>query len=430
MHRFVVSVRPRSKGPVDFVQRPASSGSLSRDTRGGAVSAFAESGFAFLRVPVSACPWRWESGVALLDGADAFFPNPPTRRSGWRGAVDRAVEDGRRGRGHPPRSPFHQDAGPEPRAWTRRWRPVPDLLFGRRRRIDEVVIRPKLRARGSCVAAGVMRLVSPGLGFGGTVGYVKERVENSSAGTWAFLPAVWNPSSLADSASEPGALGGSPHLRSTAHKARRSRSPRPCRAALPTLPGSETWALPRPRRAQGVGPERHRARRRRGGWSALAIRVGEVQHHIGHFTAGPGVNSGRFTSITRSFLRTPIWVTATARAAHQIRALIFLTRRGYGVHPASGRDGTAIFQYGVSIPPIQSPRTTKSRPSLVINVGTWKCPSTTASTSGEARHGDPLAQLRRRSASRRGDCARAAHLRQRNPEIGVDPAVAAMASDG
>src|SRR5204863_9612954 len=62
---------------------------------------------------------------------------------------------------------------------------------------------------------GYARLVSPGLRFGGTVGYVKERVESSSAGTWAFSAGGdWSPGSL--KGLKVGAsvrqIGGSPHF--------------------------------------------------------------------------------------------------------------------------------------------------------------------------------------------------------------------------
>src|SRR5262249_8461623 len=44
---------------------------------------------------------------------------------------------------------------------------------------------------------GYARLVSPGLRFGGTVGYVKERIESSSAGAWAFAAGGdWSPSAV------------------------------------------------------------------------------------------------------------------------------------------------------------------------------------------------------------------------------------------
>ena len=268
----------------------------------------AESGFAFLRVPVSArSVGMGESGVALVDGADAFFLNPAgladpggeaTSSAQWKMAGEAAVTH------HEAFSVFHQDAGV---LNLQRRREALALQFqtfysGDVAQTDEV--GNPLGTFGLVDLAlqlGYARLVSPGLRLGGTLGYVKERVENSSAGTWAFSAGGdWSPGSL--KGFRVGAsvrqLGGSPHFEIDGAQGVQVSLPATMQGGVSyasKVGESGHWAVAADvRKASDESATEHAGVE--AGWSVLAIRAGgRFGTDVGHFTAGLGVNSGRFT---------------------------------------------------------------------------------------------------------------------------------------
>jgi hypothetical protein len=248
-----------------------------------------------------------ESGVALIDGADAFFLNPAgladpggeaKSTAQWKMAGEAAVTH------HEAFSLFHQDAGvlnlargPEAMALQ-----FQTFYSGAVARTDEV--GNPLGDFGLVDLAlqfGYARLVSTGLRLGGTVGYVKERVENSSAGTWAFSAGgVWNPSSI--KGLRVGAsvrqLGGSPHFEIDGAQGVQVSLPATVQGGASyasRIGDSGHWAVAADvRKAADESTTEHAGVE--AGWSMLAIRVGErFGTDVGHFTAGLGVNSGRFT---------------------------------------------------------------------------------------------------------------------------------------
>jgi hypothetical protein len=268
----------------------------------------AESGFAFLRVPVSArSVGMGESGVALLEGADAFFLNPAglaapagdaTSTAQWKTAGEAAVTH------HEAFSNFHQDAGvlnvargPEALALQ-----FQTFYSGDVPQTDEVG-NPlgNFGLVDLALQLGYARLVSPGLRFGGTVGYVKERVANSSAGTWAFSAGGdWSPSAV--KGLRVGAsvrqLGGSTHFEIDGAQGTPVSLPTTVQGGLAytsKLGTSGHWALAADvRKASDESTTEHAGAE--AGWSMVAVRVGgRFGTDVGHFTAGLGVNSGRFT---------------------------------------------------------------------------------------------------------------------------------------
>lgn len=268
----------------------------------------AESGFAFLRVPVSARSVAMgESGVALLDGADAFFINPAgladpageaRSTAQWKMAGEAAVTH------HEAFSIFHQDAGVLNLARGREALALQFQTFysGDVPQTDEVG-NPlgNFGLVDLALQLGYARLVSPGLRFGGTVGYVKERVENSSAGTWAFSAGGdWSPGSI--KGLRVGAsvrqLGGSPHFEIDGAQGVQVSLPVTLQggaAYASKLGESGHWAVAADvRKAADESATEHAGVE--AGWSVVSARAGgRFGTDVGHFTAGVGVNSGRFT---------------------------------------------------------------------------------------------------------------------------------------
>lgn len=268
----------------------------------------AESGFAFLRVPVSARSVAMgESGVALLDGADAFFLNPAglaapngdaRSTAQWKMAGEAAVTH------HEAFSIFHQDAGVLNLARGKEALALQFQTFysGDVAQTDEVG-NPlgNFGLVDLALQLGYARVVSPGLRLGGTVGYVKERVASSSAGTWAFSAGgIWNPGSL------PGLrvgasvrqLGGSPHFEIDGTQGVQVSLPATVQGGASyssRIGESGHWAVAADiRKAADESATEHAGVE--GGWSVLAVRAGgRFGTDVGHFTAGLGVNSGRFT---------------------------------------------------------------------------------------------------------------------------------------
>jgi len=268
----------------------------------------AESGFAFLRVPVSArSVGMGESGVALLNGADAFFLNPAglaapggdaTSPAQWKIASEAAVTH------HEAFSVFHQDAGVLNLARGREALAIQFQTFysGDVEQRDEVGnLLGDFGLVDLALQLGYARLVSSDVRVGGTVGYVKERIANSTASTWAVSAGGdWSPVSL------PGLhvgasvrqLGGNSHFDVDGAEGAPVSLPVTVQGgfAYTSHPGSSArWAVATDvRKAADEDWTEHAGVEV--GWSALALRAGgRFGTDVGHFTAGLGVNSGRFT---------------------------------------------------------------------------------------------------------------------------------------
>jgi hypothetical protein len=144
-------------------------------------------------------------------------------------------------------------------------------------------------------------MVSPGLRFGGTAGYVKERVESSSAGTWAFSAGgEWSPSGLPDLrvGASVRQLGGTSHFEIDGAQGAPVSLPATVQGGLAytsKIGASGHWAVAADvRKAADENTTEHAGVE--AGWSVLALRAGgRFGTDVGHFTAGLGVNSGRFT---------------------------------------------------------------------------------------------------------------------------------------
>lgn len=268
----------------------------------------AESGFAFLRVPLSArSVGMGESGVAFLDGADAFFVNPaglasPTgdarSSANWKMAGDAALSH------HEAFSIYRQDAAILNLARGREAFALQFQTFYSEGVDERDEVGNLLGTFGLVdlsVQLGFARTVSPGLRLGVAGGYVSERVADETAGTWVLSGGgTWSPTSMPKL--RVGAairqLGGKPSFDVNGIEG--------TQVSLPvTLQGGAayTTGLGKSGRLAFAGDVRKAAdddatfhAGAEAGWSVVDLRVGgRFGTDVGHFTAGAGVTAGHFT---------------------------------------------------------------------------------------------------------------------------------------
>jgi len=267
----------------------------------------AESGFAFLRLPVSVrSVGMGETGAALADGADAFFTNPagladPTGQarssSPWGLAGEAAVSH------HESFSIYRQDAIT---VNTARGREAIALHFSTfySEAVDQRDEVGNLLGSFGLVdlaaQAGYARALSPAFRVGATAGYVRERIADAAAGTWALSGgAIWSPRSLPGfrAGATVRQLGGSPSFDVDGAKGEKVSLPLTAQGGVgyaSALGARGRLALAADvRKAADQDATVHTGVEV--GWSAIDVRAGgRFGTDVGHFTAGLGVTAGRF----------------------------------------------------------------------------------------------------------------------------------------
>ena len=267
----------------------------------------AESGFAFLRIPVSArSVGMGESGAALIDGADAFFINPaglasPTgdarSNAQWKMQGEAALTH------HEAFSIYRQDAVVLNLARGKEAMALQFQTFyseGVDQRDEVGNLLGEFGLVDLAVQLGYARSLSPSTRLGGTFGYVRERVADASAGTWAFSAGgTWIPGAV--KGLRVGAsirqLGGSPSFDVNGTEG--------TQVSLPlTLQGGAAYTsgLGKGGRLALAADVRKAAdddatfhAGAEAGWSVVDLRVGgRFGTDVGHFTAGAGITAGHF----------------------------------------------------------------------------------------------------------------------------------------
>jgi len=246
-----------------------------------------------------------ETGAALADGADAFFTNPAgladatgqaRSSSPWGLAGEAAVTH------HESFSIYRQDAITVNAA---RGREAIALQFSTfyseavEQRDDVGNLLGSFGLVDLAAQVGYARVLSPGFRVGATAGYVRERIADASAGTWALSGgALWSPRAL------PGfrigatvrQLGGSPSFDVDGSPGEKVSLPLTEQAGVAyasTLGARGRLALAADvRKAADQDATLHAGVE--GGWSVVDVRAGgRFGADVGHFTAGLGVTAGR-----------------------------------------------------------------------------------------------------------------------------------------
>jgi hypothetical protein len=290
-----------------------------------------DSGFSFLRLPVSTrSVGMGETGVSFLAGASAFYANP----AGVAAADGNASSKAKWGAGGEASLAHHE-------------------AFGNLRQ-DAVVVALDKRAAGLAMSfntlyseaieerdpvgtvTGVFGLVSydaelayarhlaGGWRVGVSGGYVRERLANASAATWTVgAGAIWQVPSLPGLAlgAAVADLGGSTAFTFDGARGESVSLPATCRAGASygrPLGARGAWLLAAEvRKARDEDVSEHAGLELK--WSSLSLRAGtRLGTDLGHFTAGAGIESGRFR-FDYAFLPTGEVLGASHRAELGVR---------------------------------------------------------------------------------------------------------------